>query len=79
MISVSLCASELLGGFQFVGALFLHAAEPPGSLQTVFFPSFLVCREIPIMASDCGVSFPDDLSARIFWDASSCGVFRASD
>ena len=43
MVSVSLCAAELQGGFQSVGLVALHATEPPGGLQTVVSVAQLPC------------------------------------
>jgi hypothetical protein len=35
VVSVSVCAAEIQGGFVSVGSVALHATEPPGGLQTV--------------------------------------------
>ena len=35
VVSVSVCAAELEGAFQFVGSVALHATEPPGGLHAV--------------------------------------------
>ena len=35
MVSVSLCAVELQGGFQSVVSVALHAVDPLGNLQSV--------------------------------------------
>ena len=56
MVSVSLCAAELQGGFQSVESVAMHATEP----QEVFrllcqFSSCPVYRGTPGMPSSCGV------------------------
>jgi hypothetical protein len=43
LVSVSSCAAELLGGFQSVGSVTLHASGPPGDLQTVVSVAQLCC------------------------------------
>ena len=35
VVSFSLCAAELQGGFQSVGSVVVDTTEPPGCLQTV--------------------------------------------
>ena len=45
MVSVSLYASELLGGFQSVGSVALHALDPLGSLHTVMSDAQLPCMQ----------------------------------
>ena len=43
MVSVSLYAAELLGGFQSVGSVALHALDPLGSLHTIMSVTQLPC------------------------------------
>ena len=86
MVSVSLYASELPGGFQSFGSIDLHVTEPLGGLQTmVSVIALLVYREAPGMSSSsddftgadklvlsCSVAHL--LCVQQFsWDASGCG------
>ena len=54
MVSVSLCAVELQGGFCSVDSVALHATDSPGSLQTVV-SVVPVYRGTPVMPFSCGV------------------------
>ena len=54
VVSVSVCAAEIQGGFVSVGSVALHATEPPGGLQKLV-PSCPVYRGTTEVPSSCGV------------------------
>ena len=43
VVSVSLCAAELQGGFHSVGSVALHVTEPLGGLQIVVLVAQVPC------------------------------------
>jgi hypothetical protein len=73
VVSVSLCAAELLGGFQSVRSVIKHATEILGCLQVVMSSgeqtSWWSVAQLPCVqqiswdASGCVVSYPTALSA----------------
>ena len=78
MVSVSLCAAELQGGFHSVGSVALHATDSPGSLQTVVSVIQLPC--VQRSSWDAFKLWCQKLYVQwIFWDCSGCGVFRGAD